>query len=81
MTIDDQIRVEKLQHDINTEAAKISPLSSGTMYKYEYYYWKITGEEVLLSNQKQIVEQAKFTCSPLGKPLKTKTKVKNKLML
>ena len=29
MTINDQIRDEKLQYDINGEAAKISALSSG----------------------------------------------------
>ena len=28
MTLEDQIRDEKLQYDINREAAKISPLSS-----------------------------------------------------
>ena len=31
MTIEDQIRDEKLQHDINREAAKISALPSGKM--------------------------------------------------
>ena len=34
MTIDDQIREEKLQYDVNKEAAKISPLSSGKIDKY-----------------------------------------------
>ena len=33
MTIDDQIRDEKLQYDINKEAAKISALSSGKLHK------------------------------------------------
>ena len=56
MTINDQIRDEKLQYDINREAAKISALSSGKIDKYEY----LTGEEILPSNQKQIIEQAKF---------------------
>ena len=36
MTIDDQVRDEKIQYDINREAAKISALSSGKIYKYEY---------------------------------------------
>ena len=36
MTIDDKIRDEKLQHDINREAATISALSSGKVDKYEY---------------------------------------------
>ena len=63
MTINDQIRDEKLQYDINREAAKISALSSGKIHKYEY----LTGEDILPSNQQQIIEQAKFTYSPLGK--------------
>ena len=36
MTINDEIRDEKLQYDINIEAAKTSALSSGKIYKYEY---------------------------------------------
>ena len=36
MTIEDQIRVEKLQYDINRDATKISALSSGKIDKYEY---------------------------------------------
>ena len=63
MTIDDKIRDEKLQYDINREAAKISALSSGKIDKYEY----LTGEEILPSDQSRIIEQAKFTYSPLGK--------------
>ena len=63
MTINGQIRDEKLQYDINREASKISVLSLGKIHKYEY----LTGEEILLSNQQQIIEQAKFTYSPLEK--------------
>ena len=63
MTINDQIRDEKLQYDINREAAKISALSSGKIHKNEY----LTGEDILPSDQLQIIEQAKFTYSPLGK--------------
>ena len=63
MTINDQIKDEKLQYDINREAAKISALSSGKLHKYEY----LTGEDILTSNQQQIIEQTKFTYSPLGK--------------
>ena len=70
MTIDDQIRDEKLQYDINREAAKISALSSGKIHKYEY----LTGEEILPSNQQQIIEQAKFTYSPLGKAFEKQIK-------
>ena len=36
MIIDDKIRDEKLQYNINREAAKISALSSGKIDKYEY---------------------------------------------
>ena len=68
MTINDQIRDEKLQYDINRKAAEISALPSGKIDKYEY----LTGKEILPSNQKQIIEQAKFTYSPLGKAYKNK---------
>ena len=70
MTIEDQIEDEKLQHDINREAAKISALSSGKIDKYEY----VTGEEILPSNQQQIIQQAKFTYSPLGKAFEKQIK-------
>ena len=70
MTIEDQIKDEKLQHDINREAAKISALSSGKIDKYEY----LTGEEILPSNQQQIIQQAKFDYSPLGKVLEKQIK-------
>ena len=63
MTIDGQIRNEKLQYDINKKAAIISALSSNKIDKYEY----VTGEEILPSNQQQITEQGKFTSSHLGK--------------
>ena len=36
MTINDQIRDENLQYDINRKAAEISILSSGKIDKYEY---------------------------------------------
>ena len=70
MTINDQIRDEKLQYDINREAAKISALSSGEIRKYEY----LTGEDILPSNQQQIIQQAKFTYSPLGKAFEKRIK-------
>ena len=62
MTINDQIKDEKLQYDINREVAKISALSSGKIHKHEY----LIGEDILPSNHQQIIEQAKFVCSPLG---------------
>ena len=70
MALEDQIRDEKLQYNINREAAKISALSSGKIDKYEY----LTGEDILPSNQQQIIEQAKFTYSPLGKAFEKQTK-------
>ena len=63
MTIGDMIINEKLEYDINREAAKISALSSGKIDKYEY----VTGEEMLPPDQKRVIEQAKFNYSPLGK--------------
>ena len=80
MTINDQIRDEKLQYDINRKAAKISALSSGKNHKYKH----LTGEDILPSNQQQIIEQAKFSYSPLGKAFEKqikqlKIKEKNKL--
>ena len=70
MAIDDDIRDEKLQYDINREAAKISSLSSGKIDKYEY----LAGEEILPFNQRQIIEQAEFTYCALGKAFEKQTK-------
>ena len=70
MTIEYQIKDEKLQYDINREAAKISALSSGKLDKYEY----LTGEEILASNQQQIIQQAKFNYFPLGKAIEKQIK-------
>ena len=71
MSINDQIKDEKLQYDINREVAKTSAVSLGKIDKYEY----LTGEKILPSNQKQLIEQAKFTYCPLskvfGKQIKT----------
>ena len=70
MTIEDQIKDEKLQYDINRETAKLSALSSDKIDKYEYF----TGEEILPLNQQQIIQQAKFNYSPLGKALEKQIK-------
>ena len=70
MTINDQIRDEKLQYDINREAAKIPALSSGKIHKYEY----LTGEDKLPSKQQQIIERARFTYFLLGKAFEKQTK-------
>ena len=52
------------------DISKISALSSGKIDKYEY----LTGEQILTSNQKQIIEQAKFTYSPSGKAFEIQPK-------
>ena len=70
MAINDQITDEKLWYDINIEVAEISALSSGKIHKYEY----LTGQDILQSNQPQIIEQAKFTYSPLGKAFEKQIK-------
>ena len=70
MTINDQISDENLRYDIDREASKISALSSAKLHKYEY----ITGEDILPSNQQQIIEQEKFTYSPLGKAFEKQIK-------
>ena len=70
MTINDQIRDEKLQYDINGEAAKIWVLSSDKIHEYKY----LNGEDILPSNQHQIIEQAGFTYSPLGKAFERQIK-------
>ena len=70
MTVEDQIKDKKLQYDINRETAKISALSSGKIDKYEY----LTGEEILPSNQQQIIQQAKLDYSSLGKALEKQIK-------
>ena len=70
MTINDQIRDEKLRYDINREAAKISALSSGKIHKYEH----LTGEDILPYNQQQIIKQTGFTYSPLRKAFQKQVK-------
>ena len=70
ITIDDQIRDEKIEYDINREAAKISALSSGKIHKYKY----LTGKDILPSDQQQIIEQAKYNYVPLGKAFQNQIK-------
>ena len=70
MTINDQIRDEKLQYGLNREAAKISSKLSSNFSKYEY----LTDEDILPSNQQQIIEQLKFTYSSLGKAFEKQIK-------
>ena len=70
MTIDDKIRDEKLQYDINREAGKISALLSGKTDKYEF----LSGEEIVPPDQRIVIKQAKFTYSLLGKTFEKQTK-------
>ena len=69
MANDDNTRDEKLQYDINRRAAKISTLSSGKIDQHEY----LTGKEMLPSNQRKIIEQAKFAYFPLKKAFEKQT--------
>ena len=66
----DKIRNEKLQYDIDREAAKISALSSGKIDKYEY----LTNDEILPPDESRTIEQAKFTYSPLSRTFKKQIK-------
>ena len=59
-----------MQYNINRKTAKISALLSGKTDKYEY----LTGEEILPSNQRQIILKAMFTYTPLGKTFEKQTK-------
>ena len=70
MEVDDKIKYEKLQYDINKEAAQISSLSSGEIRIYQY----LTGEEILSSNQSRIIEQGMFTYSPVVKTFEKQMK-------
>ena len=65
MTIGDTIRDEKLQYDVNSEAAKASALLSGKTDKYEYF----TSDEILPPDQRRVIEQGNFTFYQLWKAL------------
>ena len=59
--LDDKIKANEAQYDLDREAAKISALSSGELEKYEY----LTGED--LGYKPDVIQKAKFEHSPLGK--------------
>ena len=59
--IDNKIKVNQAQFDLDRLAAKISAYSSVDLRKYEY----MTGED--LGYKPSVFEQAKFDYSPLGK--------------
>ena len=52
--LDDKIRANKNQYDLDRQAAKISALSSGELEKYEY----LTGKN--LGYKPDVVRKAKF---------------------
>ena len=74
MIIKDKIRDEKLQRYINKQVAKISPLSSEKIYKYEY----LTGEEILLPDQRGAIEQVEFLNFSSGKAFEKQIKTGEK---
>ena len=59
--LDDKIKANKAQHDLDRKETKISALSSGELEKYEY----LTGED--LGYKPYVIQKAKFEYSPLGK--------------
>ena len=58
--LDDKIKANQAQYDLNRETAKISTWSSKELYEYEY----LSGED--LGYKLWVVERAKFEYSPLG---------------
>ena len=62
--LNDKIKANEVQYDVDREAAKISALSSKQLNKYEY----LTGED--LGYKPGVVAQAKFEYFPLSKVLK-----------
>ena len=65
MTIDDKIRDEKLR------SSKISVLCPGKVDKYKY----LIDKEILPSDQRSVISQAKFADSPLITALEKQTKM------
>ena len=59
--IDNKIKANQAQYDLDRLTAKISALSSGELRKYDY----LTGED--LGYRPSVLEQTKFDYSPLGK--------------
>ena len=70
--IDNKIKANQAQYDLDRLAAKISAYSSGDLRKYEY----LTGED--LDNKLSVFEQSKFDYSPLGKFLNKRLKEEDK---
>ena len=73
--LDDKIKANKAQYDLDREAAKISALSSGELEKNQY----LTGED--LGYKPKVLEKVKFQYSPLGEASKNSAKTKTALGL
>ena len=63
MTTDEKIINEKLQYVIDRKAVKISGLLSGKFNKYD----QLTGEKILSSDKRRVIEQGNFTYFSLSK--------------
>ena len=59
--LDDKVKANKAQYDLDGKAVKTSALSSGELEKYEY----LTGED--LGYKADVIQKEKFEYSPLGK--------------
>ena len=59
--LDNKIKANQVQYDLDREVAKISALSSGESEKYEY----LTSED--LGYKPDVIQKAKLEYSPLGK--------------
>ena len=67
-TINNKIRWNKAQYNLDRQTTKISALSSGNVSKYEF----LTGKDVLLEKDllKKSATMERFEYLPLGKELK-----------
>ena len=65
-----KLRLKNCNMLLTEEPQKILALSSGKIDKYEY----LKGKEILPTDQRRIKEQARFTCSPLGKAFEKQIK-------
>ena len=59
--LDNKIKANRAQYDLDRKIAEISALSSGEIEKYEY----LTGKD--LEIKPSVVDKAKFEYSPLGR--------------
>ena len=53
-------------------------LASDNPLCFRIYHWYLTGEEILPSDQRRVIEQAKYVYSPLGKAFLKKNWLKIK---